>query len=170
MYFSRLPMYHPENYLHQNQNCQCSQQLFLMAVAILDLKLFRSSVKRRHSTGKEFQSLPVEGKKTVEYTSLQHLGLMTEKSFYLLEYKQTFQETEEKKPVQPVQINIYQSNGNDLTWLPFDYEPKLQERQQVKDQQSLIFNICFCNLSKISVITTLVLGMDNMALKSSFRV
>ena len=77
MYFSRLPKYHPENYLHQQKNCQCSQQRILMAVVILDFKVFGSWVKRRHSTDKEFQSLPVEGKKLLIYTSLQHLGLMT---------------------------------------------------------------------------------------------
>ena len=42
---------------------------------------------------------------------------------------------------QPVQINICQSNTyrKDLSWLHFDNEPKVQERQQVKDQQSSIF-------------------------------
>ena len=44
------------------------------------------------------------------------------------------------KPVEPVQMNIYQSNTyrKDLTWLHFDDELSLQERQRVKDQQSCI--------------------------------
>ena len=41
---------------------------------------------------------------------------------------------------QLVQMNIYQSNtyGKDLSWLHFNHEPRVQERQQVKDQQSSI--------------------------------
>ena len=44
----------------------------------------------------------------------------------------------EVEPVQPVQMNIYQSNiyRKDLTWLNFDDEQRVQERQQVKNQQS----------------------------------
>ena len=47
----------------------------------------------------------------------------------------------EVEPVEPVQMNLYQSNTyrNDLSWLHFDDEPRVQERQQVKDQQSCIF-------------------------------
>ena len=43
-------------------------------------------------------------------------------------------------PVQPVQMNIYQSNTyrKDLSWLHFDDEARVQEKQQVKDQQSCI--------------------------------
>ena len=37
-------------------------------------------------------------------------------------------------------MNICQSNNyrKDLSWLPFDNEPRVQERQQVKKQQSCI--------------------------------
>ena len=40
------------------------------------------------------------------------------------------------EPVQPVQMNIYQSNTytKDLSWLYFDDKPRVQERQQVKGQ------------------------------------
>ena len=43
--------------------------------------------------------------------------------------------------VEPVLKNIYQSNiyGKDLCWPHFDDEPRAQEKQQVKDQQSCIF-------------------------------
>ena len=42
--------------------------------------------------------------------------------------------------VEPIQINIYQSYAyrKDLSWLHFDNEPRVQERQQLKDQQSHI--------------------------------
>ena len=42
--------------------------------------------------------------------------------------------------VEPVQMNIYQSNTYKkyLSWLHFDDEPRVQERQQEKDQQSCI--------------------------------
>ena len=42
--------------------------------------------------------------------------------------------------VEPVQINIHQSDNyrKDFSWLHFDNEPRVQERQQVKDQQSYI--------------------------------
>ena len=46
----------------------------------------------------------------------------------------------EVKPVEPVQINTYQNNTywKDLIWLHFNNEPRVQERQQVKDQQVYI--------------------------------
>ena len=37
---------------------------------ILDLKPFRSYLKGKHSIGREFQSLPVQGKKLLTETSL----------------------------------------------------------------------------------------------------
>ena len=46
----------------------------------------------------------------------------------------------EVESAEPVQMNIYQSNiyKKDLSWLHFDDEPWVQERQQVKVQQSSI--------------------------------
>ena len=43
--------------------------------------------------------------------------------------------SKEVEPVEPVQMNIYQSNTyrRDLSWLNFDDEPRVQEKQQVKD-------------------------------------
>ena len=43
----------------------------------------------------------------------------------------------EKEPAEPVQMNVYQSTTykKDLSWLHFDDEPRVQERQWVKDQQ-----------------------------------
>ena len=44
------------------------------------------------------------------------------------------------EPVEPVQMNIYQSNTyrKDLNWINSDNEPRVQERERVKDQQSWI--------------------------------
>ena len=46
----------------------------------------------------------------------------------------------ELEPAGPAQMKIYQSNTyrKDLSWLHFNNEPKVQEWQQVKDQQSYI--------------------------------
>ena len=45
------------------------------------------------------------------------------------------------EPVEPVLKNIYQSNTyrKDLSWPHFDDEPRVQGKQQVKDQQTCIF-------------------------------
>ena len=44
------------------------------------------------------------------------------------------------EPIEPAQMKIYQSNTyrKDLSWLHFDDEPRVQERQQMKDQQFCI--------------------------------
>ena len=44
------------------------------------------------------------------------------------------------EPVDPVQKNIYQSNtySKDLTWLHFDDDPSIHEKQQMNNQQSCI--------------------------------
>ena len=56
---------------------------------------------------------------------------------------QTFPKTKRVEPVQPVKMNAYQSNTyrKDLTWLCFGNEPRVQERQQRKDQKpcTLVF-------------------------------
>ena len=45
-----------------------------------------------------------------------------------------------KNPVETVQMNIYQSNTyrKESSWLRFDDKPRVQVKQQVKDQQSCI--------------------------------
>ena len=50
------------------------------------------------------------------------------------------------EPVEPVLKNIYQSNtySKDLSWPHFDDEPRVQGKQQVKDQQSRIFVFVAC--------------------------
>ena len=50
------------------------------------------------------------------------------------------------KKVGLVLKKIYQSNNyrKDLSWPYFEYEPRVQEKQQVKDQQSCIFVLVAC--------------------------
>ena len=49
-------------------------------------------------------------------------------------------------PVEQVLKNIYQSNTyrKDLSWPHFDDEPRVQEKQQAKDQHSCIFGFVAC--------------------------
>ena len=53
------------------------------------------------------------------------------------------------EPAEPVQMNIYQRNTNrkDLRWLHFDDEPRFQDRQQGKDQQSYVKFTVGCSFS-----------------------
>ena len=50
------------------------------------------------------------------------------------------------EPVELVLKNIYQSNTytKDLSWSHFDNEPRIHEKQQVKDQQSCILVFVAC--------------------------
>ena len=53
----------------------------------------------------------------------------------------TYHENEELEPVQPVQMNIYQSNTayrKHLIWIHFDSEPSVQVRHQVRGGQPYI--------------------------------
>ena len=56
----------------------------------------------------------------------------------LIRIRVDFLENKEEEPVELVQMNIYQSNTyrKDLSWLHLDDEPRVQERQQMVDQQS----------------------------------
>ena len=51
---------------------------------------------------------------------------------------QNFYEYKEVESVQPVQMSIYQIPIEDLSWLYFNDEPRVQKRQQEKDQKSCI--------------------------------
>ena len=116
---------------------------------ILDLKPFRLQVKGKHSIGREFQILAVQRKRLLIQTSLQHLGMVTEKSSIYQNKEQT--SLEKKEPVEPGLKNTYQSNTyrKKLNWPHFDNEsPRVQEKQQVKDQQSCIFFSSLSNNSK----------------------
>ena len=60
--------------------------------------------------------------------------------------RQRIPEKTEMEPVEPIQINIYKSNTfrKDLNWPHFDDEPRVQDKQQRKDQQSCIFVFVAC--------------------------
>ena len=64
----------------------------------------------------------------------------------LIRIRVDFRENKEEEPVELVQMNIYQSNTyrKDLSWLHLDDEPRVQERQQMEDQQSCksVFVVC----------------------------
>ena len=68
------------------------------------------------------------------------------------------------EPVQPVEMNIYQSNTyrKDLCWLHFGNESRVQERQQWKDLQSCTR---FCNLSNNSKERAIRLALEGKASK-----
>ena len=52
----------------------------------------------------------------------------------------TFPKNKEVEPVEPIRMNIHKSNTyrEELSWLHFDEELRVQERLQVKNQQSSI--------------------------------
>ena len=54
--------------------------------------------------------------------------------------EQTYLENKKKEPVEPVQMNIQRRNTyrKDLSWLILKDEPRVQERQQAKDQKCCI--------------------------------
>ena len=127
-------------------------------LSILELKLFRSQVKGKHFVGREFQGLAVRGKKLLKQTFLQNLGMVTIYPIYQ-NNDQTSHEKKEVEPIEPVLKNVHQSNTyrKDLSWPHFDNEPKVQEKQQVKDQgfASLIpglFQDFSKNISKYQVL------------------
>ena len=85
-------------------------------------------------TGKHCKSRIPEspqGKKLLTQTSLQHLKMVTEKNHIIYHNNmQTYLENKEVKPVEPVQMNIYQINNyrKDLSWLYFNDGTRVQER------------------------------------------
>ena len=62
--------------------------------------------------------------------------------------EKTSLERKEVDPVEPAQMNIYQSNTyrKDLDWLYFNNEPKFQGSQQVKDWRTVLHKH-FCSLT-----------------------
>ena len=72
--------------------------------------------------------------------------MMNKKSYNLSEKEYTYLKKKEVELVKPVLKNIYHSNTyrKDLSWLNFNNEPRVQEKQQVKGQQSCIFVFVAC--------------------------
>ena len=106
---------------------------------LLDLKLLRSYVIGKYSTGREIQSLAVQGKKLLKNASLKCLrnGDSKIRQSTIINIGSS-PKNEGAEPVQPVHMVIYQSNTyrKDLTYFYDDQRPK--ERQQLFDQQSHI--------------------------------
>ena len=88
-------------------------------------------------------------KETVDIDILvtSQLGEWWQKNYAIYQKnEETSLENTEMEPVDPAQMNIYQSNNfkKDLSWLHFDDEPRVQERQQMKDQQPRQDNSISC--------------------------
>ena len=88
-------------------------------------------------------------KETVDIDILvtSQLGEWWQKNYAIYQKnEETSLENTEMEPVDPAQMNIYQSNNfkKDLSWLHFDDEPRVQERQQMKDQQPRHDNSISC--------------------------
>ena len=66
--------------------------------------------------------------------------MVTKKSCNLSEQRLDLLQKKDVEPVEPVLKNIYQSKS----WPHFEDEPRFQEEQQVKNQQSCIFILVAC--------------------------
>ena len=67
--------------------------------------------------------------------------MVTENNAIYENNKLTSLEKKDVEPVEPVLKNICHSNTyrKDLSWAHFNDEPRVQEKQQVKDQESCLF-------------------------------
>ena len=72
--------------------------------------------------------------------------MVTENHAIYQNNKYTSLEEKEVETVKPVLKNIYQSNTyrKDLSWPHIDDEPRVQEKHQLKDQQSCMFVFVAC--------------------------
>ena len=99
---------------------------------------------------------------------------MTEKSCNLLKNEWTYHENEELEPVQPGQMNIYQSNTTyrkHLIWIHFDSEPSVQERHQVRGGQPYIsVSIVYLKYPRSSNIEIAISCPSLQYLKFKFRI
>ena len=87
--------------------------------------------QRNHSTGREFQSLAVRDKETVDIDIFETYRNSDKKNHAIYQNKKWISlENKEGEPVEPIQLTINQSNTyrKDLSWLHFDDEPRVQER------------------------------------------
>ena len=105
---------------------------------MLDLKPFRSQVIGQYSIDREVYGLGRARKETVDMDILVTSKNGDRKIMQSINKAQTLLENEEVEPVEPVQINIEESNTNtkDLRWPHFKNEPRVQGRQQVKNHKS----------------------------------
>ena len=104
-----------------------------MCLLTLDLQQFKLDVKGKHSAGKELQSsrawLCKERNCLHRHLIIPRNGDRNQNNEWISQKNQCVE------PVRPVQMNIYLSNiyRKHLSWLNFNNEPRIQERQHVKD-------------------------------------
>ena len=105
---------------------------------ILDLKPFRLWVMTQTQTQAENPRVQLCEEKNVDVDILE---MLTEKSYYSSDNKQTSFKKKEVESFGPVLKKIYQSNiyRNESSWPHKNDEPRFQEKLQVNDQQSCIF-------------------------------
>ena len=83
-------------------------------------------------------------KETVDVDILVTFGNNDRKNHRIYHHSEwTSYESKEAEPVQQVQMKVSQGNNcrKDFSWLHFDDEPRVQERQQVIDQQSYNYSV-----------------------------
>ena len=104
-----------------------------MCLLILNLKSLRSQVKRKGFPRQRIAESSYARKETVK---IDIIILSTDNNRKIM----TSLENKDMKPVEQVQMNVNKSNTyrKDLTWLHLDNDPRVQEGQQVKEQQPFI--------------------------------
>ena len=104
-----------------------------MCLLILNLKSLRSQVKRKGFPRQRIAESSYARKETVK---IDIIILSTDNNRKIM----TSLENKDMKPVEQVQMNVNKSNTyrKDLTWLHLDNDPRVQEGQQVKEQQPCI--------------------------------
>ena len=104
-----------------------------MCLLILNLKSLRSQVKRKGFPRQRIAESSYARKETVK---IDIIILYTNNNRKIM----TSLENKDMTPVEQVQMNVNKSNTyrKDLTWLHLDNDPRVQEGQQVKEQQPCI--------------------------------
>ena len=104
-----------------------------MCLLILNLKSLRSQVKRKGFPRQRIAESSYARKETVK---IDIIILYTNNNRKIM----TSLENKDMTPVEQVQMNVNKSNTyrKDLTWLHLDNDPRVQEEQQVKEQQPCI--------------------------------
>ena len=117
-----------------------------MCLLILNLKSLRSQVKRKGFPRQRIAESSYARKETVK---IDIIILYTNNNRKIM----TSLENKDMTPVEQVQMNVNKSNTyrKDLTWLHLDNDPRVQEGQQVKEQQPCIsFFVAYLTFSRSS--------------------
>ena len=103
------------------------------SLLIIDVKAKRSQVKGKHSIGRDFQSLVCQ-ERNCGHRHPYNIQRWLQKNHAI--YENNEQTSLEKK-----ENNTY---IKDLSWPHFGAEPRVQEKEKVKGQQSCIFVFVVC--------------------------